>query len=119
MSTPQRRHLEVEDVGDVTVVKFTDSKVLSDHNVQVIGDQLFSLVDELGRNKLLLNFTQVEFLSSAVLGKLFMLHSKVRKAGGKLVVCGLTPTLTEPFKLTRLDTLVTICPDEQAGLESF
>ena len=52
MSTqPRRRRLEVEDIGDVTVVNFTDKKILDEQNIQVIGEQLFSLVDELGRKE--------------------------------------------------------------------
>ena len=46
---PRRRRLEVEDIGDVTVVNFTDKKILDEQNIQVIGEQLFSLIDELGR----------------------------------------------------------------------
>ena len=66
---PRRRRLEVEDIGDVTVVNFVDRRILDEQNIQVIGEQLFSLVDELGRRKVLLNFKNVEFLSSAALGK--------------------------------------------------
>ena len=66
MSTqPRRRRLEVEDIGDVTVVNFVDRKILDEQNIQVIGEQLFGLVDEVGRRKLLLNFGNVEYLSSA------------------------------------------------------
>src|SRR5438034_3192904 len=58
------QRLEVEDIGDVTVVNFTDKKILDEQNIQLIGEQLFRLVDELGRRKLLLNFRNVEYLSS-------------------------------------------------------
>ena len=51
----------------------------------MIGEQLFSLVDELGRRKILLNFGNVEFLSSAALGKLITLNKQAperrRQAG--------------------------------------
>src|SRR5208283_4492889 len=55
-SQPRRSRLEVEDIGDVTVVNFVDRKILDEQNIQIIGQQLFSLVDELGRRKVLLNF---------------------------------------------------------------
>ena len=77
MAQPRRRRLEVEDIGDITVVNFVDKKILDEQNIQVIGEQLFSLVDELGRNKILLNFKNVEFLSSAALGKLITRPSGV------------------------------------------
>src|SRR5437870_10863044 len=83
-SQPRRRRLEVEQIGDVTVVNFVDRKILDEPTIQVIGDQLFSLVDEEGWRKLLLNFGNVEYLSSAALGKLITLHKKLQAAGGRL-----------------------------------
>ena len=68
------RRLEVSEVGDVTVVRFVDRKILDESNIQELGEELFQLVDEEKRKKLLLNFTSVGFLSSAALGKLIMLE---------------------------------------------
>jgi anti-sigma B factor antagonist len=120
MSTPpRRRRLEVEDIGDVTVVSFTDRKILDEQNIQVIGDQLFSLVDELGRKRLLLNFGNVEYMSSAALGKLITLNKKVGAAGGLLVLCNIDPAIREVFEITKLDKLFKIRTDEQEGLQAF
>src|SRR5438445_12410142 len=97
MSQPRRRRLEVEDIGDVTVVNFTDKKILDEQNIQIIGEQLFSLVDEVGRRKILLNFGNVEYLSSAALGKLITLNKKLHAAGGRLVLCNNHPPISELF----------------------
>jgi anti-sigma B factor antagonist len=118
-SQPKRRRLEVEDIGDVSVVSFTDKKILDEQNIQVIGDQLFSLVDELGRKKLLLNFGNVEYMSSAALGKLITLNKKVQGAGGKLVLCNIDANIREVFQITRLDKIFVIKGDEQEGLQVF
>ncbi|MFN0054973.1 MAG: STAS domain-containing protein, partial [Planctomycetales bacterium] len=64
------RRLDLEEVGDVTIARFTDKKILDESNIQIIGNQLFSLVDEDHRKKIVLDFTNVEYLSSAALGKL-------------------------------------------------
>jgi anti-sigma B factor antagonist len=120
MSTqPRRRRLEVEDLGDVTVVSFTDKKILDEQNIQIIGEQLFSLVDESGRKKLLLNFGTVEYMSSAALGKLITLNKKVQTAGGRLVLCNIRPEIREVFEITKLDKLFVIKRDEQEALQVF
>jgi anti-sigma B factor antagonist len=120
MSTqPRRRRLEVEDIGDVTVVSFTDRKILDEQNIQIIGEQLFSLVDELGRRKLLLNFGNVEYLSSAALGKLITLNKKLQGVGGKLILCNIHPQIYEVFEITKLNKLLNIRKDEQEGLQMF
>jgi anti-sigma B factor antagonist len=120
MSTqPRRRRLEVEDIGDVTVVNFVDRKILDEQNIQVIGEQLFGLVDEIGRRKLLLNFGNVEYLSSAALGKLITLNKKLQAAGGKLILCNIAPQIFEVFEITKLDKFFKIHKEEQAALQAF
>ncbi len=120
MSTqPRRRRLEVEDHGEVTVVNFIDRKILDEQNIAKIGEDLFSLIDELGRKKVLLNFSNVEYLSSAALGKFITLNKKVQQAGGKLVMCNINPDIIEVFEITRLDRLFNIQRDEQTALQSF
>src|SRR5262245_58436747 len=120
MSTqPKRRRLEVEDIGDVTVVNFVDKKILDEQNIQIIGEQLFSLVDEVGRRKLLLNFSNVEFLSSAALGKLITLHKKLQAVKGRLILCTIRPEIYEVFEITKLDRFFNIKDDEQTGLQAF
>jgi anti-sigma B factor antagonist len=116
---PRRRRLEVEDIGDVTVVNFVDRKILDEQNIQIIGEQLFGLVDEVGRRKLLLNFSNVEYLSSAALGKLITLNKKLQAASGKLVLCCIEPQIFEVFEITKLDKFFKIAKDEQTGLQSF
>lgn len=118
-SQPRRRRLEVEDIGDVTVVNFTDRKILDEQNIQIIGEQLFSLVDEAGRRKILLNFGNVEYLSSAALGKLITLNKKLQAAGGRLILCNIDPQIYEVFEITKLNKLFNIQKEEQAALQAF
>lgn len=120
MSTqPRRRRLEVENIGDVTVVNFVDRKILDEQNIQIIGEQLFSLVDEEGSRKLLLNFGNVEYLSSAALGKLITLNKKLLNAKGKLILCNIDSQIHEVFEITKLDKFFKIIKDEQTALQAF
>jgi anti-sigma B factor antagonist len=120
MSTqPRRRRLEVEQIGDVTVVNFVDRKILDEQNIQIIGEQLFSLVDNEGCKKLLLNFGNVEYLSSAALGKLITLNKKVQTAKGKLILCNIDPQIHEVFEITKLDKFFKIMKDEQTALQAY
>src|SRR5262249_911747 len=118
-SPPRRRRLEVEDIGDVTVVNFTDRKILDEQNIQIIGEQLFSLVDEAGRRESLLNFGKVKNLSSAALAKLITLNKKLQQVGGRLILCNIDPQIREVFEITKLNKLFTIHEEEQAALQAF
>ena len=114
-----RQRITVEDVGDVAVVQFVDKKILDEQNIQMIGDDLFRLVDELGRRKLLLNFSNVEFMSSAALGKLIRLHQRLQQVGGKLILCTISKNILEIFEITKLDKFFKIMKEEQAALQAF
>ena len=113
------RRIEVEEVNGVTVARFTDKKILDESNIQLIGNQLFALVDEDHRQKIVLDFSNVEYLSSAALGKLITMDKKVKSAGGKLRFCSIRADILEVFKITRLDKLFTIKENREKALEGF
>ena len=111
-----KERLRVEQVGDVTVVHFLDKRILDEPTIQAIAEQLFSLVDDQGQRKLLLNFTNVEYMSSAALGKLINLHKKLTGVKGKMAMCNVIPQIYEVFAITKLDKIFKIFPDEDQAM---
>ena len=106
--------------GDVTVVHFTGCNVsLDEETLDRIHDQLLALADEPGESDLLLDFGNVEYLSSAALGKFITLNKKVNAAQGKLVLCNIDPQIYEVFEITKLNKLFNIQKEEQAALQAF
>jgi anti-sigma B factor antagonist len=116
---PGPRRLEVSEVGDVTVVKFVDRKILDVTNIHELGRELFQLVEEQNKKKLLLNFSSVEFLSSETLGELIKLEKKVKQHSGKLILSNIKPEIYEVFAITRLNKLFDIKDDEAQALAAF
>lgn len=116
--TAQRR-IEVSKAGDITVVRFVDRKVLDDESIQELGKELFDLVEMQNRRQLLLNFANVEFISSATLGKLIVLDRKVKTAKGRLRMCHIRPEILEVFRITKLDKVFDIRDEEAEALAAF
>jgi anti-sigma B factor antagonist len=113
------RRLQTNEVGEVTVVRFVDRKILDEANIQELGQELFQLIEEENRTKLLLNFSNVEFLSSAALGKLITLDKKVKAHAGRLKLSNIRPEIYEVFAITKLNKLFDIKDDEAAALAAF
>jgi len=113
------RHLDVVEVGDVTVVRFRDRKIVEDINIQQLGQELFQLAEAANCTKLLLNFSAVDFLSSAALGKLITLDKKVKAHGGALKLSNIHPEIYEVFAITKLNRLFDIKDDEADALAAF
>ena len=118
MATGHRR-LDIEEINDVTIARFIDKKILDEGNIQIIGNQLFGLVDTDARKKIVLDFTNVEYLSSAALGKLITMDKKVKAAKGKLRLCNIRPDIHEVFVITRLNKLFDIRETQEKALEGL
>ena len=113
-----KNRIDVSDVGEVSVVQFRDRKILDESNIQEMGRELFELVEQ-KRAKILLNFMNVEFLSSAALGKLITLDKKLKAAKGQLKLSNIRPEIYEVFAITRLNKLFDIHDDEADALATF
>jgi anti-anti-sigma factor len=113
------RHLDVNEVDDVTVVRFRDRKIVEDVNIQELGQEMFHIVEADNRGRVLLNFSSVEFLSSAALGKLITLEKKVKAHGGTLKLCNIRPEIYEVFAITKLNRVFDIKEDETDALAAF
>lgn len=113
------RRLELSEVRDVTVVRFRDRRIVEDINIQQLGQEMFQLVEVDNRAKLLLNFSSVDFLSSAALGKLITLDKKMKAHGGVLKLSNIRPEIFEVFAITKLNRLFDIKEDEADALVTF
>jgi anti-sigma B factor antagonist len=113
------RRLDLSEVGEVTVVRFRDHKIIEDLAIQELGQELFQLVEVDRRRRLLLNFSSVDFLSSAALGKLITLDRKVKAHGGTLKLSNIRPEIYDVFNITKLDRLFDIKEDEADALAAF
>lgn len=113
------RRLDVSEVGDVTVVRFRDRKIVEDINIQELGQEMFRLVESDARRRLLLDFSSVDFLSSSALGKLITLDKKMKAHGGVLKLANIRREIYEVFEITKLNRLFDIRKDEADALASF
>lgn len=105
---------------DVLVVSFTDAKILDEARIQQIGKEMMEMAAAAETNKkLLVNFQGVQFMSSAMIGKLVLLNKKSKAASVDLKFCSISPNVLEVFKITRLNKVFKIVADEEKALKDF
>lgn len=108
-------YFEISEVGDVVVGRFTVPRLTEDQNVEQLGQDLFALVEQFDRRKIVLSLKCVEYLTSSVLGKLITMHRKLHRKQGRLILCDLQPEVREVMRLSRLiDYFKTVESYEQA-----
>ncbi len=92
----------IEEIGDVVVVRFRVDRLTDEDNIEQLGHELFALVDQYQRSKILLDLAGINLVSSSVLGKLITLHRRLHRGEGKLVIGNPGEYMTEILKTSRL-----------------
>ena len=93
---------------DITFVTFEDEKILEEAQIRELQKELEPVVDKNNQNQLVLNFANVSFMTSAMLGLLVRLHKRVNEHGGKLELRNLDKNLYKLFEITQLTKVFNI-----------
>lgn len=112
-------HLRIKRAENISVVEFADRKILEELSIQEIGDELNELVESEPGIKILLNFRNVDHLSSAALGMLITLNNKIKKQSGTLKLSDINRQIFEVFKITRLNKVFDIHDTADQALAGF
>ncbi|MBN1817559.1 MAG: STAS domain-containing protein [Sedimentisphaerales bacterium] len=102
--------------GGVTVATLTYERILEDADLRTLEKTILPIVEP--DIKLVMDFSSVQFLTSAALGLLIRISKKVRENQGQMSLCGIQPKIMEVFKITQLDRVFDIQPDVPAGLRA-
>jgi anti-sigma B factor antagonist len=118
--TVKYTYLDLQDAGEVLVVTFKQASILDQAVIDQIGQEFNQAELEAASNrKLLVDFRTVEYMSSAMLGKIVQLHKRCKADKIKLKLCGIGSNPLEVFKITRLDKLFEIYKDAATALPTF
>lgn len=108
--------IDVSESAQVSVVRFKDQKMIDPEAIHELGEELFTLVENDSRKKILINFSNVEFLSSAALGKLITFEKKAKRNGTQLMLTNIAPEIYQVFTITNLHKLFKIKDTEADAL---
>ena len=109
-------YLTLQEFGDVLVAGFTMRMLNDEENIELLGQELFSLVEQYNWLKLVLDLSNVEYLTSSVLGKLITLHRKLHRSQGRLVLFGLSPGVDSILRTAKLLTYFTVADNRDTAV---
>ncbi|MCP3967507.1 MAG: STAS domain-containing protein [Lentisphaerae bacterium] len=87
----------------------------------VEADKEFGKVLDAGHDRLLIELSQLDYISSAGLRVLLVVAKRIQQNGGKVVLCALTPNVKEVFEISGFSSIFKIfenTPDAAAFLKS-
>ncbi len=111
--------LVIDEQKGIYVCEFTSSRILDETNIKEIGDALSALVDSREGPRIVLDFLNVDHLSSAALGMLINVNNRVKQRKGHLRLCKIRPQILEVFAITKLNRLFKILPTRDEAMQSF
>jgi anti-anti-sigma factor len=87
-------------------------------NSNIFEKRMIDLMDQ-QVNRILVNCSQMDYISSSGLRILLIAVKRITKAGGKFVICGLRENIREIFEISGFTTIFEIYPGEEEALMVF
>lgn len=110
------RFFQLHNVSDdVAVATFSSKKLTDEDNVERLGQDLNAIVEKFQNRRVILDVGTVEYVTSSVIGKWIMLHRKLDREGGKLVMCGIPQSLADILGAAKLLTYFTVTDNVDAA----
>ncbi len=111
--------IRAETADGVSIVGFKDSSILDVVTIQQLGKELSDVVAAAPAGRVILDFSDVRFLSSQALGVLVSLQRQADKSKTNLVLCSIRPEIVRIFKITNLDRIFRFFPGRAEALTHF
>jgi anti-sigma B factor antagonist/stage II sporulation protein AA (anti-sigma F factor antagonist) len=105
-----------EQKGDVLIV--TVKGRLDAISSPTAERHVFDLIND-GANKLILDLSSVDYLSSAGMRMLLSTTKKLKSQSGKLVLCSVTPNVMDVLKISGFDHVLDIVKTQDEALKKF
>lgn len=93
---------------DFTYVVFNEEEILEEHQISQLQEALQPIIKKNARKKLMLDFQNVKYMSSAFLGVLVRVNKWVAEEKGTLELNNVDPNIRKVFAITQLDKIFNI-----------
>lgn len=102
--------------NEIAVVAFSGNL---DTNSSPQAESAFGDLMKKGNKKILVDFRDLKYISSAGLRILLGAAKQLKTAGGELRLCNLNQTVREVFDISGFSTILRVFPDEKEALANF
>ena len=87
-------------------------------NAATVETEVLAVVNQ-GAKNVLLNMTELSYISSAGLRVVLVLAKRLKQAGGKLVIYGMQPHVREVFDVSGFLAILNVTATRAEALEQF
>ncbi len=105
--------------SDICIVSFGSTSISGISDIDQISEQLRQFITASKPGKMVIDFADVRFFSSQLLGLLVDVWRRLKDYDGVLLICGINPRLNRVFKITSLDRIFDFYPDRAGAIEAL
>jgi anti-sigma B factor antagonist len=111
--------LDIKKDNDVLIVLFRQPSISGIGEMEKIAETLQGLIQNHHTRKMVIDFSNVCFFSSQMLGLLVNIWRRMKDSEGTLLISGINPQLTRVFRITHLDKLFDFYDDPEAAVSAL
>jgi anti-sigma B factor antagonist len=110
--------VEITGTDSLAVVAFKGTSISDSEKIAVVFKRINEFIDKSHPKKIVMDFQQVKFFSSQVLGVLLNTRAKLKAYGGEVVISAINPQMYRVFKITNLDKIFKFFPDRDSAVKT-
>ena len=99
----------------ILTIYIPDERLVEPSHLTRLFEDMEALLGKSTEDRLIVDFSKVQFMASSALGKIVQFHKKAAGYKANLKLCGIVPEIYEVFKITKLHKVLDIEKDEAAA----
>ena len=111
--------LMVQRYENIVLAKVMKERLLDAMSITSLGEALVAECDRTAKISLVIDVSEVGYLSSSMIGKLEAVHKAAKLGKGRVAIAGLKPVLLQMFKITQLDKLFEFMPEAEQAIMAY
>ena len=105
-------------VDNVRVATLNDNRIMGEDASLTVSRALTQLLNDMNEPALVLNLGNVEFMASAMIGKLVLLRNQCKEREINFSLCSLHGNVAEAIGLVQLEKIINMFDDEDVAIRS-
>jgi anti-anti-sigma factor len=110
---------EIDSATGFATITFLAATLSKSEQIAVLSSEICEFIQSKKPCAVIVDFGEVKFFSSEVLGVLINVRKKLSALGSKVVISGLNPKLYRVFRITNLDSIFNFYDDKVLAIEAL
>lgn len=119
MKTDKKTDIKISEQKGVTLITFAAASVTNTKKINKAAELINDYIQENQPRFAVVDFTNVKFFSSQVLGVILNIRKRLKDNNGKVAISAIDPQLYRVFRITNLDKIFEFYDSKEDALKAL